>query len=248
MVNDKNNEENFFKDAPLESIESIVNTDNWEDNEPVIQNGKKNITRFIFIKIVTIIIIGYIIIGYKLDVEYYFQDIAVKDFGKVTITTLKKIKMEEFKKYNNTVASVSGWIEIENSFSMKLNFKRYMILKLWRKPIFVVLDKDNKSFVPTEGTSSDISYLKPVTGRLLTYNNLSNGISLLNSYDGIVTAYKRATKKQFSKNGVIIIADSLPKQNIWSLIIPSILLLYIFYSIFSIIRIFKIIKKENRNN
>jgi len=247
MVDNKNNENDFFNEMPLESIDSIVNSDNWTENEPVVQSGKKNIARFVFIKLITIIIIGFIALGYKLDIQYYFQDIGVKDFGKVTITTLKKIDMEEFKKYNNTVASISGWIEIENSFSMKLNFKRYMILKLWRKPIFVVLNKDNKSFVPTEGTSSDISYLKPVTGRLLTYNNLSNGISLLNSYDGIITAYKRATKKQFSKNGVIIIADNLPKQNIWSLVIPSLLLLYILYSIFAIIRIFKVVKTSENS-
>jgi len=200
MVKNKNNEDDFFKNAPLESIESIVNTDNWEDNEPVIKNGKKNISKFILIKLITTIIIGYIILGYKLDIQYYFQDmVGIKDFGKVTITTLKKIKMEEFKNYNNSVVSISGWVEIENSFSMKLNFKRYNILKLWRKPIFIVLPKNNNSFVPTEGTLSDISYLKPIKGRLLTYKNMSNGISLLNSYDGIITAYKRATKKQFSK-------------------------------------------------
>ena len=247
MVDNKNNEDNFFKETPLESIDSIVNSDNWEENEPAIQNGKKNITQFIFIKLITMIIIGYIIIGYKLDIKYYFQDIAVKDFGKVTITTLKKIKMEEFKNYNNSVVSISGWVEIENSFSLKLNFKRYKVLKLWRKPIFVVLPKNNNSFVATEGTLSDISYLKPVKGRLLTYKNMSNGISLLNSYDGIITAYKRATKKQFSKNGVIIIADSLPKQNIWSLVIPSLLLLYILYSIFAIIRIFKLVKTSENS-
>jgi len=247
MVDNKNNEDNFFKEAPLESIESIVNSNDWQEDEPAIQHGKKNITQFIFIKLITMIIIGYIIVGYKLDIEYYFQDIAVKDFGKVTITTLKKINMDEFKNYNNTVVSISGWVEIENSFSMKLNFKRYKILKLWRKPIFVVLPKNNNSFIATEGTLSDISYLKQVKGRLLTYKNMSNGISLLNSYDGIISSYKRATKKKFSKNGVIIIADSLPKQNIWALIIPGLLSLYILYSIFAIIRIFRTIKKDKQS-
>jgi hypothetical protein len=250
MVDKKNNdsENSFFESAPLESIDSIMNTDNWGDNEAVIQNGKKNITRFIFIKLVTILIIGYIILGYKLDIQYYFQDEGVKDFGKVTINSVKTLKMDEFKKYNNTIASISGWVEIENSFSLKLNFKRYNVLKLWRKPIFIVLDKDNKNFIPSEGTTSDISYLKPIKGRLLTYKNMSNGISLLNSYDGIITSYKRATNKQFSKDGVIIIADSFPKQNIWSLIVPSILFLYILYSIFSIIMIFRVVKKDELKN
>ncbi len=272
MTNNKNNEDNFFKDAPLESIESIVNDDNWGDDEPAVQNGKKSIARFIFIKLITIAIILYLIMGYKLDIQYYFQDIAVKDFGKVNITTLKKIKMEEFKNYNNSVVSISGWIEMENSFSMKLNFKKYKILKLWRKPIFVVLPDGNDSFVATEGTLSDISYLKQVKGRLLTCKHLSNGF--LNSYDGIISAYKRASVKsrvqalkaskgkistddyksirklvkqeikEFSSNGVIIIADSLPGQNILILIIPALLFLYILYSIFAIIRIFKTIKSE----
>jgi len=242
-------EENlFFENKPLESIDSIIDTDNWDNEEPAVKNGKKNIFRFVLIKAFTIFIIAYIILGYKLDIQYYFEDEAVKDFGRVTIESVKTLKMDEFKKYNNTIASVSGWVEIENSFSMKLNFNRYRILKLWRKPIFIVLDKDSDKFIATGGTSSDISYLKKVKGRLITYKNMSNGISLLNSYDGIITSYKKATKKEFSKNSVIILVDNLPKQNIWALIIPSILMIYILYSIFSIIRIFFSIKKNANIN
>jgi len=243
-------EDSFFENkptAPLEPIDSIIDDGNWSGNELAMQKGKRNLFRFVSLKLLTIFIIGYIILGYKLDIQYYFQDESIKDFGKVTIESVNSLKMDEFKKYNNSIASISGWVEIENSFSMKLNFKRYIILKLWRKPIFIVLDKENKAFIPTEGTSSDISYLKKVKGRLITYDNLSNGISLLNSYDGIISSFKKATKKKFSKKSVIIIADNLPKQNIWSLVVPSILMLYIFYSIFSIIRIFKSVKKENQS-
>ena len=258
-MNNKKDEQDFFREKPLESIDSIVNEETWNDEDIVMKNGKKNILRFIIIKLLTILIISYIIVAYKFDLEYYFQDKGVKDIGKVTIETLKKIDMNELKKYDNSVVSLSGWVEIENSFTMKLNFKKYNVLKLWRKPIFVLVTPSHPSFIPPEGTSSDIPFLKPVKGRLIIYGSMSEGF-LLNSYSGIITAYQRAKRKAcmmdlecrksikemdftFPKNGVIVVADYLPGKDLKVLIIPILLLLYVLYSLFALIKIFKVVKK-----
>jgi len=270
MKEKKSGEDRFFNE-PLESIESIVNTDYWEDDEPAMKNARKSIFGAVLIKILSIFLVAYIIWGYRLDIAYYFQDKGIKDFGKVTISTLKNINMKEFKKYDNHVVSISGWVELENSFAMKLNFKKYKILKLWRRPVFVVLPKENNSFIAQQETSSDIPYLEPVKGRLMTYNSMKEGF-LLNSYEGIIGAYKKSQRqslmlairsskgklttddlkdikkivnentKKFKENGVIIVVDYFPGQDIWSLIIPLILLLYIVYSLFSIFKVFKVMK------
>jgi len=218
--------------------------DFWDDNEPIIQVKKNNLLKFIIIKSLTMLLISYMIFGYTDEISYFFSSGKVIKLGKLNINTVDNINIKDWEKYSNKEVSIAGWVEVPNSFSMKLNFTRYQILKLWRKPVFVAIEKGKKGLVAEEGASNDIPYIYEISGRLLTYDKIISGISLLNPYKNIVFAYRKATKRKFPKDAILIIAHEIPKSNYWSIAIPILLMLYLLYSIFSIFRIFKSVKKE----
>jgi len=218
------------------------NLDFWNNDEPIIKSQKDNILKFIILKILTILLVLYVLNGYMSDISYFFSTEKVAKLETINIDTINKIDLNKWKKHANKQVSISGWVEIRSSFTMKMNFTRYQILKLYRKPVFVAIEKGKKGYITEIGTVNDIPNIYDISGRLLTYKELASGFSLLNPYQGLIEGYRRATKRKLPKNSILIIAHQKPKSDYWSIIIPILLLLYLLYSMFSIIRIFKITK------
>ena len=238
--NKKDQFNEYMGKAPVD----FPDNDIWSEQEPVIEAQKTNLLRFIIIKSITTLLVLYVLNGYIDDISYYFSSNEVIKLGEVNINTIDKLNIKDWKKNFNKQVSISGWVDIRSSFTMKMNFTRYQILKLYRKPIFVAIEKGQKGYITEIGTVNDIPSIYNISGRLLTYEKLASGFSLLNPYQGLIEGYRRATKRKLPKDAVLIIAHQKPKSDYWSIIIPLLLLLYLFYSIFSIIRIFRITKRK----
>ncbi len=218
----------------------------WGDSEDVIKKGKKSILRYLSIKIITMIFVAYIISGYVTDLKYFFSTDKITPLPKATIDTVEEYQKnipEYIKKHHNKEVSISGWVELERSFAVKIGFSKYNVLKLWQIPVFVAV-KHGERGVDKDNLSSTIPFLD-VNGRFLDYDRVVSDNLLFNPYTSIAKGYLKITKESLGKGAILIMAHELPKEDYKVLIILSILWAYILYSLYSI---FKIVKETREQS
>ncbi len=237
-----------MEDKNINKNISAAEDEFWNENEPVMKSGKKNIIRFIFIKIITIIFIGYIGAGYLSDISYFFNSEKITPLGEITIDTYEAVKIDDWLKKHDKYVSVSGWVEIERSFAVKIGFSKYDVLKLWRLPVFIAV-KHGDPGVDKSLVSTGIPYLD-ISGRLSEYKKLAKKTLVFNPYLSIATAYRVTTKEKLPDNAIVIMANEKPYKDYIPLVIMGIILLYVLYSIYGLFKIFKetLLTKEEKND
>ncbi|MBN2694620.1 hypothetical protein JXR93_08155 [bacterium] len=212
----------------------------WGDNEDVIKKGKKSIIRYLSIKVITMIFVAYIISGYMTDLNYFFSTDKITPLPKATIDTIEEYQKnipEYLKKLHNKEVSISGWVELEKSFAVKIGFSKYNVLKLWQIPVFVAV-KQGERGVDKDDIAAAIPFLD-VNGRLLNYDRVISDNILFNPYTSIAKGYLKIAKERLGKGAILIMAHEAPKKDYKVLIILLVLLGYILYSLYSIYKIVK---------